>query len=934
MKNLNDWLSCASLLRRSGLVAAVLAVGAVAWMPSTTVAGSVESPTTSATRAPSQLVPLPGHVHGLAQPRFDAGEAPDSLQMGGLELVLAQTPAQEQALQQLLAEQQDPKSPQYHHWLTPSQFGARFGASDATVAALSQWLEASGFKVDPLPASRSRLAFHGTKAQVEAALHVQIHLFEVGGEKHFANVTDPEVPANLAQLIIAIRGLHDFYPNSGLRTRHVTPAAAGAQPQVNYGSSTNHLVGPGDFAVIYNLLPLYAAGGNGGGVTIAIAGQSDIDPSVTSAYWIGFGLSTPPFSSIPVPNGQDPGRTNDKNELEAYLDVEIAGGLAQGATLLLVRDKSALAAAQYVIDQNLAGILSISFGACESSIGSANAAVSTLFQQAASQGITVTVSAGDAGVAGCSTDFAQGTLSTSGFAVNGIASTPYDLAVGGTDFDPTQPQDWAAGLAPGTLVSALAHIPEMVWNDTCANPLWVKALGYTSTNTLCNTATLNGQPNLLLEVAGGGGGLSSCRSLINSACAGGYPQPSWQNGVAGIHSFGARAIPDVSMLASEWVICSYDDSPCDPTNGNVGTVDVARGTSAAAPSAAAIIAILDQEMSSSASPDGRQGLINPQLYRLAAAEYGSPQSPNSTASACSASLGGGIGSACVFYNVIAGSNAMPCLVSGYTASGSAPASICAATAGHANGIMELNLSPLYLAGSGFNLATGLGSINARNLVLAFYLPPPRGLTASATGQSLKLTWTAEPHATSYNIYQGMQSGREGSTPAQSGVTATSTTFAGLQYGQTYFFTLGAESVVGASGQSNEAQATIVPAQPTSLSAAAGPGSATLTWTAATGANTYNVYQGTSSGGESAQPVLTGQTAVSTTVTGLTSGTTYYFKVAAVDAGGASAMSPEAQAAPTAPSGGGALDLLDLALLAALLALRRPATAVRTRERAV
>lgn len=216
-----------------------------------------------------------------------------------------------------------------------------------------------------------------------------------------------------------------------------------------------------------------------------------------------------------------------------------------------------------------------------------------------------------------------------------------------------------------------------------------------------------------------------------------------------------------------------------------------------------------------------------------------------------------------------------------------------------------------------NLSDRLGCSSA----LRRCVPPPGGLAASAAGQSVNLNWTAEPHATSFNIYQGTQSGREGSAPVQSGLTATSASVAGLQYGQTYFFTIGAESAIGASGQSNEARVTIVPAQPASLSASAGNGSATLTWTTATGAITYNVYQGSSSGAESAQPVQTGRCGLTTTITGLTNGTTYYFKVAAVDAGGASVKSPEAQATPTAPSGGGALDLLDVVLLAALIAWR-------------
>jgi len=631
-------------------------------------------------------------------------------------------------------------------------------------------------------------------------------------------------------------------------------------------------------------------------------------------------LSNPQFSSTPVPGGQDPGQTNDGNETEAYLDVEIAGGLAPGATLLLVRDKDALNAAQYVIEQNLAAILNISFGACESQIGAQNAAISALFQQAAAQGTTVTVAAGDAGIAACAVDGSQGQLSSSGLAVNGIASTPYDLAVGGTEFDPTRAGEWATTNAPGTLVNALAHIPEMVWNDTCANPLWAKALGFASTDVFCNTLTLDGQQNPFLEVAGGGGGLSSCITRNAADCAGGYPQPSWQSGVAGVASFGARALPDVAMIASDWVICSYDDSSCDPTGEDV---DFVRGTSAAAPSVAAIIALLDQSMSTPASPDGRQGLVNSQLYSLAAAEYGSPQAPSAAASACSASLGGSVGAACIFYNVIAGSNSMPCQVAAYDASGSLPASTCAASSGQANGIMEVNSSALYLAGSGFNLAAGLGSINAANLVLALYLPAPSGLAASSSGQSVNLSWTAEPHATSFDVYEGTASGQEGATPVQTGATGTSVSVSGLQFGRTYYFTIAAESPLGVSPRSNEAQATLVPAAPGGLTAAAGNGSVTLTWTAATGAVTYNVYQGSSPGGEGAQPVQSGLSGTTRTLTGLTNGTTYYFQVAGVDAGGPSAKSAEAQATPIAPpsGGGGAMDSLALMLLALLVALR-------------
>jgi subtilase family serine protease len=1017
-------------------------------------AAAVSLAAVGATVTNADLVPLPGNVHALARPQFDAGEAPSTLRPKGLDIIFAKTPEQERALQQLLAAQQDPKSPQYHRWLTSAEYGVEFGASDETLAAVTTWLKSNGLSVGQVPAGRGHLPFFGSKAQVEGVLHTHIHLFAVAGEQHYANVSAPLIPASLTTAITAIRGLNDFHPRPGVHPRKAVPRGAiplvghssgrpFATPDSSYSGPDQYpgYVGPTDFAIMYNLLPAYQQGITGAGVTVAIAAQSDIDPSVLATFWSAFGVSgssfglpAQQFTSMLVPasaGGSDPGQTNDGNEDEAYLDTEILGALAPGAHLVLVSDGDAINAAYYAIDQKFAAILNISFGECESAQGATNATVNSMYEQAVTEGITITVSSDDAGVAGCTAESDLGVMNdvnSNGFAVNGLASTPYDLAVGGTDFnDLSQSASglyWNTTNQSGTLASAKSHIPEMVWNDSCANPVLASAYGTGDAITFCNTTMIQGQSNPFIEISGGGSGISRCTTTNNGVCIGGYPQPSWQQGVTGITSFGGRAVPDVSMIASRWLMCSYDTTPCDPTQAPTfqagTTIEVLDGTSAAAPSMAAIIALIDQTQISSTLTDGRQGLLNPTLYSLAANEYGSP----ATATACDASQGAITSPACIFYDITAGSSAQPCKVSNYATMslGSLPTSLCGSTGNDATGIMEINGVQSYAAGTGFDIASGLGSINASALIASFVTTgAPTGLSASLSGQVATLTWTADAGATAgYNVYQGTAPGPLSSTPVQVNMTGTSTTVSGLQFGQEYvfavtavsssgiisprsstvdvttvpaapsgvtvaapnatagalnlawnastgassynlfegtaaggegttplqtglsaasaslanltpgkqyFFTVVAVDAGGSSMASTEATGTTIANQPAGFAASAGNGSVSLTWSASTGATGYNVYEGTTSSGEGTQPVQSGVSGTSATVSGLTNGKKYYFTVAAVDAGGVSSYSAEASATPAAPKGGGgAMDWLALGGLAALLGARARRTA--------
>jgi subtilase family serine protease len=772
--------------------------------------------------------------------------------MSGLQLVFARTPAQEEALKKLIADQQDPRSPQYHRWLTPAEFGARFGASDATIAALSGWLRSQGLKVGRMPAGRDYLPFSGSKALVEAALHTQIHAFNIKGAQHYSNVTDPSVPASFKGVIAAIGGLNDFHPRPGIRSQPLRPATGGAtapRPDTYEGSIGANsyvipgFVGPGDVARLYDLPPLYTNGITGTGVTVAIVAQSDVSASQLTAYWTAFGVTQAgAFSSIPVPTadgGSDPGQTNDGNEDEAYLDTEIIGGLAPGANLLLVRDKNAGLALQYIIDQDSpggatpgVGIINISFGTCEAAAGAGNASINNIFSKAATEGITIAVSAGDTGAdhrafsatPGCmnsSDQGVQGDVASTGLAVSAFASSPYVLAVGGTDFDPNLEGTaggtyWSTTNAVPTRSSITTHVPEMAWNTSCGNAEWSGYFAAASPLAFCNQATITtvafgSNPNDYIEVLGGGGGVSSCTTMNAGACTGGYAQPAWQQNVPGISNFGGRAVPDVSAMATRWIICSYSDNPCTVAPNLPGGFFFF-GTSTAAPVVAAIMALVDQSQQPGKTfADGRQGAINPLLYQLAATEYSSA----ANLAACDARQGAITNRACVFYDITLGSNAEPCSVASFSDTGSAPPSVCdnGGNAAFTTGLMTASSAGgagSYPAGQGYDLASGLGSIDAANLIAAMSsLAAPTGLTATADASGITLQWNADAAATSFNLYQGTTSGQEGASAVQTGIKTNSTTLAqsGLTPGQKYYFEVAAVSGYGTSPNSAEASAT-------------------------------------------------------------------------------------------------------------------------------
>lgn len=663
-------------------------------------------------------VTLLGNVRPETWSSIDLGAAPTDLALQHMVLLLKRSREQEVALQNLLAAQQDRKSPQYHHWLTPTAYADEFGVSSETVAAISRWLQSNGMRVDSVAHGHMFIVFSGTNAQLQQAFHTQIHRYEVKGELHYANSSNPEIPSSFASIIAGITSLHDFHSHAFhtfVGVAHADRSAKGwrldSMPEFTtaINGNTYYAVTPYDFATIYNVAPLWNEGITGAGQSIAIVSRSDISPTDVDNFRASFGLPATTLNIIY--DGPNPGKTAD--ESEADLDVEWSGAVATSATINLVvagstntTDGSFLSA-QYIVDNNVAPILSMSYGECEPFLGAAgNQSYAELWQQAAAQGISVFVAAGDSGSASCDQSLeTQELAATWGLTVSGVASTVNNVAVGGTDFfaNFASASTYWSSTNAANLSSALSYIPEVPWNDTCgsADVLFaVQSEGGTDTTNeaLCNDANY---PQLL-GLAAGSGGASNCIAGISQTltdCGGGYPKPAWQSNVVGIPGDQVRDLPDVSLFAgngiwnSFYLFCSADasaDGSCNYNNSNDVTFLAAGGTSFASPSFAGIMALVEQQVG------GPQGNPNYTLYKLASQQY------ETVGTACQSSTVA-TGNACIFYDITSSSNKVPCEAGTADCNPTNPNDVFA-------------VLPGWTATPGFDLATGLGSVNAYNIV--------------------------------------------------------------------------------------------------------------------------------------------------------------------------------------------------------------------------
>ena len=738
-------------------------------------------------------VQLTAGIPRKAMPQYDQGPVDPSFQLNYMTLLTTPSAAQQKALDQLLAQQQDRRSPLYHHWLTPEQFADRFGLSTGDVAKVAAWLKSEGFTVNTVARSRTWIAFSGSAAQVENAFQTKLHNFSVNGEPHYSNISPAAIPAALSGIVTSVRGLNSFRPRSHVHRNpeYSLPVTGGDEL----------FIAPGDVTTMYDIQPLYSQGYLGTGERLAVVGRTDVYLADLNAFRTGFNLpainctansqglittacNTSNFQY--VLNGPDPGvnRFSPDDDLpEADLDLEWSSAAAPNAQIIYVNSggtaRDVFDAYYFAIDNNLAPVITVSYGYCEldEALNGETSADETELKQANSQGITFLNSSGDVGAAECDGGPPNNTPpflpATFGLAVSYPASSPEATGVGGTmipigEYTGTY---WGGsnGLDGG---SVLSYIPETAWND-------ISEIGaYCASNPASRNCHPKGGvaitgPQTAQEdfwISSTGGGASNCTAINVSTgvCTGGFPKPSYQT-VTILGQPAARFSPDVSLLASAnfpgYIVCT----PQFELVGGTSTVSscatgipnaiktyfsVYGGTSVSTPIFAGIVTLLDQYLNI-----GNPGLgnINPTLYSLAKNTSGVFHPVNAALNA-------------------PGSNLVYCQPGDPTTQPTA----LQCPAGGIMGFLSSNTD----ATNGYNLVTGLGSVDVANLATAWAAArSTTTLTIHAApasivfGQSVTLTANVTPSSASNTVsfYLNGSSAALGTVTVTSGVATFSTT---------------------------------------------------------------------------------------------------------------------------------------------------------------
>ena len=685
----------------------------------------------------SKLVTLGGNTRPEANAKYDRGPVADNLLLEHLQLLLNRSAEQERELEKLIDDLHDSSSPNFHHWLTAQELGERFGVAEQDRDTIKSWLRSHGLKVNVDYTNGLLIDFSGTAGQIREAFRTEIHNLTVKGDKHIANMSDPKIPAALAPAVTGIVSLHDFRPHPLVKPM---PAYT-----VSQGGTEYYLVVPGDLATIYNLNPLFSAGISGQGQTIVVIENTDVySADDWTTFRSVFGLSSytdGSFTQIhPAPpsgtnNCTDPGAIS--SDIEAIVDAEYASASAPSASIVLASCYDTPTFGGLIALENLLNessmppaIVSMSYAECEAANGAAsNAAFNSTFQQAVAEGVSVFAAAGDHAAAGCDVSDAD---SIYGIGITGWGSSPYDVAVGGTDFGDTFAKTnstyWSATNS-STYESAKSYVPEIPFNDSCASELLAEFEGFGQTYGTSGFCNSSKGANFLTTVGGGGGpsgcatGVPAVSGVVGGTCAG-WPKPAYQT-LIGNPSDGVRDIPDVSLFAANGVwlhaypFCfSGGGASCA---GKPVTWSIAGGTSFATPIMAGIQALVNQQTGA------RQGNPNYVYYNLAGTQYGT-----SGDKTCNSTLGNKVSSACIFYDVTQGDNDVDCVVTNGLGDNN-----CYQPSGD-NGVLSTSNSayqPAFTATTGWDFTTGIGTVNAYNLVNNW----PASFTLTSNPSSVTVT---------------------------------------------------------------------------------------------------------------------------------------------------------------------------------------------------
>ena len=748
------------------------------------------------------LASLQGNIHPLALADFDEGVVDESLPLEHIIMMLRRSPDQETALATRIDQMHNQRSPYYHQWLSAEDVGRCFGVADSDIAVVTDWLQRHGFTIDTVPAGKTMIVFSGTAGQVRDTFHTEIHNLNVRGEQHIANMSEPQIPAALAPVIAGFRSLHNFFSQANMHMlgpvkrdsktgkwqlpdagndplKKLQPKGIEGNFTFSNGGNTYYGIGPQDLYTIYNESPLLTATTpiNGAGQTLAVVERNDITQSDVTTFRSAFGLPTYPTTPNATQGGinyldgisgycTDPGLANTDDQGEATLDVEWVGVTAPNAIIDYVSCMSTSTSdgtdlsLTYVINDLASSVsaVSSSYGGCEAGFGSQGAAFyASLFGQAVAEGQTVVVAAGDSGSDACDRGNGAGPngqdLGETGLSVQAQSSSQYAVAAGGSDFSDLYQNNsnptsyWNTTNGTG-LSSALKYIPETAWNDTCTDTLIADWVRYTFSITypngpegLCNDSTDFNAAYPLTTLGGGTGGISTFVTL-----------PTWQSvygvGLSGnFSSTTHRNLPDVSLYAAIgfWshflLFCDSAAGACDFTNGTDAQAQGIGGTSAVAPMLTGIIGLINQAWpSGNPAKPTRQGQANYTFYALAAAEYGTPGTENTSTTAPSVytcesnylaiSTYSGIFPSCVFHDInrtpqfgtstCVGTNNAACLVdnNGGACAKGTPGCYTNTTT-DLYGILSESTTTFESAfnqSAGYSAATGLGSVNIANLV--------------------------------------------------------------------------------------------------------------------------------------------------------------------------------------------------------------------------